>query len=157
MSSVALVVASSCPCGADGERSEWVVLDAADRPDLIEALVAGRFQARWCPACGENTLRTTSMLVASGLRSPLLFAADPTAPGPRIQRQLDVALSMYAGRTGVDPDRVAFVPHRLLPTAAARHVCDDVAAWQARTWFDPSPYGEWIADVAASGAALTPA
>lgn len=141
-------------CGARGERETWVVLDASDRPDLFAALRRGELRLLPCPRCRKPVATTTSLLVDSRRRSPLLFAEDPTAGEERTKVQLFHSLAMHreprgAGEWQAPP--VLPISHELLPFAATRDVEDDIAAKKAGEWRAESvilqKYGAWLDDM----------
>jgi CpXC protein len=142
-------------CGAcehHGMRPTWLVVDAADRPDVLEDVVAGRMQTFACDNCEAPITRTTSLLVLSGRASQPLFAADPGADARLTQEQLMVSLSAAFRDQQVDRyPGVLPIPHDLLPVAAGRDVDDDLEASRAGTFsagtVELQRYGDWLAEI----------
>jgi predicted RNA-binding Zn-ribbon protein involved in translation (DUF1610 family) len=146
-----------CPaCGVPSDRELWLVVDAADRPDLIEDVRRGGLRTFDCPNCGQSVTTNTSMLVDSRRRSPLLFAPDPGMDAQRSREQFFASIVIYrrphvgSGEWTLPPCLV--LPFDLLAIAVGRDVDDDLAAWAAGEWRAESialqRYGEWLAQVA---------
>src|SRR5690348_14046855 len=98
MSSGAQRVPIKCPtCQARDEHVMWLVVDAADRPDLIDEIRQGHLRTFDCPQCGHSITTTTSLLVDARRRSPLLFAPDPGADDQRSREQLFASITIHRG------------------------------------------------------------
>ena len=153
MSSGAQQVAIKCPaCGTRANQQMWLVVDAADRPDLIEKLRHGGLRTFLCGKCGRPVTTTTSLLVDSRRRSPLLFAVDPAADANLTREQFFASAIIHHGRSAGTGDwtipHATPIPHDLLAVAVDRDVDDDIAAYSAGTWRAESialqKYGDWL-------------
>ncbi len=69
---------ASLPCRACGQLFEagvWVIVDTAERPDLLARLRGGTLHDLRCPACGhEATVNAPLLLYRPGAEPPLLFS-----------------------------------------------------------------------------------
>jgi hypothetical protein len=156
MSSGAMNVSSECPaCKARTEHPAWVVVDAEDRPDVIDELRQGRLRSFDCPRCGRSTATNTSLLLDTRRRSPLLFAPDPKADEQRSREQLFASLQIHQRGSRKSGSRalpaVLPIPHDLIVIAVDRDIDDDLASCAAGTWRGESValqrYGRWLAQV----------
>jgi hypothetical protein len=149
-------------CGHEGCHGMWVVIDAADRPDLIEELRRGGLRSFDCDKCGRPVAATTSLLVDSRrANSPLLFAPDPKADAQRTQEQFFASVVKHhrephkkKGNAKKEqwtiPDTL-MIPYDLLRVAVDRDVELDIAARKAGKWIAASivleRYGDWLGGV----------
>jgi hypothetical protein len=139
----------------------WVVIDAADRPDLIEDLRRGRLRTFECDRCCRSVTTTTSLLVDSRRHnSPLLFAPDPEADEERTRVQYFASVVKHRKRANgggrpkeeqwTIPDALV-IPHELLAIAVDRDVELDLAAYEPGKWIAESValqrYGDWLGGV----------
>jgi hypothetical protein len=156
VSSGAQNVSLACPaCHVRSQLPMWLVIDAEDRPDLIDELRHGRLRTFNCPRCGKSVTMTTSLLVDTRRRSPLLFAPDPAADDQLSREQLFASIAIQAGHGAkagsATIPAIVTIPHDLLPLVVDRDVEDDLASFAAGTWRAESimlqRYGEWLARV----------
>src|SRR5262245_17858571 len=71
----------TCPqCGHEFGAEVWLVLDAQERPDLQQALLAGQLNQVACPHCGTAGAAGAPLLYHDGAARQLIFAAPEGAP-----------------------------------------------------------------------------
>ncbi|MBN1149042.1 MAG: CHAT domain-containing protein [Anaerolineales bacterium] len=66
----------TCPaCGREFEAEIWLVIDAAERPDLLEKVLQGSLHALPCPHCGQAGAVDAPLLIyRPGGDPPLVFS-----------------------------------------------------------------------------------
>jgi hypothetical protein len=70
----------NCPaCGKGFAAEVWTLVDAAERPDLAEALRAGELNLVGCPHCGDRGPAVAPLLFHDGASRRVYFAAPPEA------------------------------------------------------------------------------
>ena len=70
----------TCPrCGHAFEAPLWLLLDAAERPDLVAALRSGQLNVATCPACGNAEDAGAPLLYHDASARRLVFAAPEGA------------------------------------------------------------------------------
>ncbi len=70
----------NCPaCGKGFAAEVWTLVDAAERPDLAEALRAGELNLVGCPHCGDHSPAVAPLLFHDGASRRVYFAAPPEA------------------------------------------------------------------------------
>jgi hypothetical protein len=70
----------NCPaCGKGFAAEVWTLVDAAERPDLAEALRAGELNLVGCPHCGDRSPAVAPLLFHDGASRRVYFAAPPEA------------------------------------------------------------------------------
>jgi len=78
----------TCPaCGAGFEAPVWLVLDAAEEPAAVEALLRGGLNLVACPACGADGPAGAPLLFHDGQARRVIFAPAPGAAEHEIRDQ----------------------------------------------------------------------
>ncbi len=78
-----------CPaCGQRFHVEVWLVVDHAERPDLVRLLMEGELNAAACPRCGAEGGLNYPLLFHDGSRRLLLCAVPLTVQGPHAVREL---------------------------------------------------------------------
>jgi len=95
-----------CPqCGVTVNLHLWTVVDAAERPDLIEQLRLGKFDRVQSPECNRDSFLPAAPLLLywPGKPFPLIYfpapgprGAPPSAPAPRSRRLESLLKSLNA-------------------------------------------------------------
>ena len=114
----------TCPnCQAPFEAGVWLIVDASERPDLIEALLQGRLHDLACPACGHTGQVDAPLLLYRPAEAPVLVfsPARATATPEAARLQADGLLAALRGSLrDVWQDRwledMPVLPRDLLPT-----------------------------------------
>jgi hypothetical protein len=71
----------TCPsCGAAFTAEVWTLVDAAERPDLAQALREGTLDAVACPSCGASGPAGAPLLYHDPARQRVYFAAPTGVP-----------------------------------------------------------------------------
>lgn len=71
-------VTLTCPsCGTDFGAAVWMLVDAAERPDLAQALLDGTLDVVACPHCGVQGPAGAPLLYHDGQQRRIYFAAPP--------------------------------------------------------------------------------
>ena len=125
-----------CPqCGRSFRAEIWLIVDAGERPDLVERARAGDLHAVACPACGPLGAVDAPLLLyypdhdpATG-QPPLIFSPAQQSSAEQNQQQAGGLLGELAQRLGDGWQddwlaQVLTVPRPLLPAALS----DDPAA-----------------------------
>ena len=116
-------------CQTTWESEAWLIVDCAERPDLVERLRAGDLHTVTCPACGHSGAVDAPLLIympvecfRAGLEQPPLLLFSPaeatTAEKDREQAAgLEQALKAALGEAWREewPEHLAWVPRSALP------------------------------------------
>ncbi|HWQ13011.1 MAG TPA: CpXC domain-containing protein [Roseiflexaceae bacterium] len=87
------IAALTCPsCGARFDAAVWTLVDAAERPDLMDALRAGTLNAVPCPRCGRTSQAGTPLLLHDPVRRRVYFAAPSGAAEHEVREQVHALL-----------------------------------------------------------------
>jgi CHAT domain-containing protein/tetratricopeptide (TPR) repeat protein len=116
----------------------WLVIDATEQPELVEAVRDGSIRRFDCASCGSRQALTPSLLVYRPSQRPeLLFAPDPDeADQERTQLQFQISCFhiLRASPPGtVLPSEAAVMPHDVLAVAITRDLDTDMAARSSGT------------------------
>jgi hypothetical protein len=139
-----------CPrCGQSFRADVWLIVDAAERPDLLERVRAGTLHTLSCPHCGHEGGIDVPVLIfrpyptpGRGEDFPLLFSPAQHTSSEEDQQQAAVLLETLRRRLG---DRwrdewlargLPGVPRPLLPVVLSEgpEAALLMAFIQARTW-----------------------
>ncbi|MCX7856021.1 MAG: CpXC domain-containing protein, partial [Anaerolineae bacterium] len=75
-------VTLSCPnCGQAFQADLWLIVDAGERPDLVERIRQGTLHTFTCPHCGNTGEVDAPLLLFGPHLSPAAFGGTP-APLP---------------------------------------------------------------------------
>lgn len=90
--SLAERVSLRCPrCGARFEDHAWLIIDIAERPDLLERVTRETIHAACCPRCGATQRLQAPLLLHDPATQRLIFAMQPgasTTDNQRIAQEL---------------------------------------------------------------------
>ena len=90
----------TCPrCARSFEAEVWLVVDRAERPDLVHLLMDGELNVAACPHCGAEGGLSYPLLFHDGTRGEVLCALPLSVQGPDAARALvgDLLGSLVAG------------------------------------------------------------
>lgn len=80
--------ALTCPsCGREFEATLWLVVDAQERPDLVEALRAGQLDSVTCPHCAASGPTGAPLLFHDAATRRVLFAPSTGAAEYEVREQ----------------------------------------------------------------------
>ncbi len=89
--SFAQQVSLSCPrCGRNFDAELWLIIDTAERPDLLERIRNGTLHDVTCPHCGHS----------GQVDAPLLILTPPPAPSPLLTESQERGGGGAAGAGG---------------------------------------------------------
>lgn len=78
----------TCPhCGREFEAPLWLVVDAQERPDLVEALRTGRLDSVTCPHCGLSSPTGAPLLLHDAAARRVMFAPSAGAVDFEVREQ----------------------------------------------------------------------
>ena len=130
-----------CPsCGQDVPFEVWLIVDVAERPDLLARAREGKLNAVKCPHCGHEGRIGTPLLIHDAERQRLLLAVPPGLTDEQageINAQLvgrllsnlgDGPRPDYLGQTQVVPLDVLPAVLADDPEAALRQLAEQAAA-----------------------------
>jgi CpXC protein len=87
-----------CPtCGQRFVAEVWMLLDAAERPDLAEALREGGLNVVGCPHCGNRSPAGAPLLFHDAASRRVYFAAPPDAAEHELREQAQSLLYRLIG------------------------------------------------------------
>ncbi len=90
--------ALTCPsCGAEFEAEAWMLVDAAERPDLAHELREGTLNAVTCPGCGQSAPAGAPLLFHDPSNRRVYFAAPPGADEYQLREQAQSLLYLLVG------------------------------------------------------------
>ncbi|MGQ9928664.1 MAG: CpXC domain-containing protein, partial [Chloroflexaceae bacterium] len=139
----------TCPqCGQEFQAEIWLIVDAAERPDLLERVKRGTLHTLTCPHCGHRGQVDAPLLLYLPPDSPAGVRADsplPLGEGPGVRA--DSPLPMGEG-PGV---KVLFSPAQ--QTSAEQ---DQEHARQLLAWLRDSLGDEWQEEWLAQGLPAVP-
>jgi hypothetical protein len=79
----------------------WVIVDVAERPDLLEQLREGSLHDLTCPRCGHTATVNAPLLVYRPGAEPALLFSPPRGDDPaRDEEQATALLGMFRARMG---------------------------------------------------------
>lgn len=85
----------TCPaCGKDFESEVWMIVDADEREDLVEALRRGTLNVTRCPHCGNEGPVGAPLLYHNAALQRVLFAGDPSVPEHELREQARALLTL---------------------------------------------------------------
>ncbi|GIV98209.1 MAG: hypothetical protein KatS3mg057_2866 [Herpetosiphonaceae bacterium] len=83
------VAGLTCPsCGEAFQAPLWLIVDAGERPDLREAILAGTLHAATCPHCGAQGTITAPLLYHDPAEERLIAALPLTIGRPEDARAI---------------------------------------------------------------------
>ncbi len=95
---------AALPCRACGELIEgevWIIVDVAERPDLLARLRAGTLHQMICPGCGHSATVNAPLLVyRPGAEPPLLFSPARGDDPARDEEQAVALLGLFRAGVG---------------------------------------------------------
>lgn len=91
-----------CPqCGKSFQAEVWLIVDTAERPDLLERIRAGTLHTRPCPHCGhEGMVDAPLLLYRPGETPPLLFSPAQGTTAEQDQEQAAGLVGQLRERLG---------------------------------------------------------
>jgi hypothetical protein len=88
----------TCPSCRNSFTSEvWMLVDAAERPDLAEALRDGTLDVVVCPRCGHRSPAGAPLLFHDAANRRVYFAAAPGSQEHELREQAQSLLYMLVG------------------------------------------------------------
>src|SRR5439155_24125915 len=88
----------TCPSCRQAFTSEvWMLVDAAERPDLAEALRDGTLNVVACPHCGSSGPAGAALLFHDGANRRVYFAAPPDSEEYEWREQAQPRRSLLVG------------------------------------------------------------
>jgi hypothetical protein len=88
-------VSLDCPaCGKNFEATAWMIIDADERPDLIDALRVAELNVAQCPACGNRGKIAAPLMYHNAQLQRVLFAGDPSVPEHELRQQAQALLNL---------------------------------------------------------------
>lgn len=78
------------PCGNCGQRfmaEIWLIVDTAERPDLVDRIRAETIHTSRCPHCGTDQAIDAPLLLHDGQAQALIFAAQEAASAEQNQER----------------------------------------------------------------------
>ena len=79
----------TCPtCGQPFQAGVWLVIDRAERPDLVHLLLDGEINVATCPHCGAQGGINHPLLFNDSARKEVLCAMPLSVKGPDAAREL---------------------------------------------------------------------
>ena len=146
----------ACQNGHSGRLEVWLVVDGAERPDLLRLAAAGELTPPRCPACGADAGAAgplSLLLYRPGKHPELLFGSTSPPDDPRLRQQAAISGMVFnKGRDQPSGETAIQVPYELLTVMAARDVDADAEALDAGSFSAPSAelqrYRHWLAGYA---------
>jgi hypothetical protein len=93
----------SCPrCEGSFTATVWLILDRAERPDLVAALCAGELHAARCPHCGSSGPVGAPLLLHDGPGQQVLLLPAPDADEAEWREQGQSLLFLLIGSLPTD-------------------------------------------------------
>ncbi len=122
----------TCPaCSAAFTADIWLIVAAAERPDLVERIRAGSAHAVTCPQCGQTHSMDAPLLIfRPNAEPPILFSPAQQTSREEDEQQAAALIAALRERLGAawndawSARGLTVVPRQLLPAALA----DDPAA-----------------------------
>ena len=133
----------TCPqCAQPFQADVWLIVDAVERPDLVQQMRDGELHLIACPHCAQRVGVDAPLLIylaeadAAAGRPPLLFSPAAQTSAEQDQEQGIGLLSTLAQTLGAAwqdawLEQAAVVPRRLLPAALSDDPQAALAALQA--------------------------
>lgn len=88
-------VSLDCPaCGKNFEATAWMIIDADERPDLIDALRVAELNVAECPTCGNRGKIAAPLMYHNAQLQRVLFAGDPSVPEHELRQQAQALLNL---------------------------------------------------------------
>ncbi len=88
-------------CGAAVAGQVWLIVDVAERPDLLERLRAGTLHDLSCPQCGRAaTVNAPLLILRPGAEPPLLFSPGQGDDPARDEEQAVALVGMLRAHMG---------------------------------------------------------
>lgn len=88
-------------CGAAVAGQVWLIVDVAERPDLLERLRAGTLHDLVCPQCGRAaTVNAPLLILRPGAEPPLLFSPGRGDDPTRDEEQAAALVGMLRAHMG---------------------------------------------------------
>lgn len=88
-------VSLDCPaCGKNFEATAWMIIDADERPDLIDALRVAELNVAQCPTCGNRGKIAAPLMYHNAQLQRVLFAGDPSVPEHELRQQAQALLNL---------------------------------------------------------------
>ena len=88
----------TCPaCGERFAAEVWMLVDAAERPDLVELLRDERLNLVRCPRCGHEAPAGAPLLLHDGAVRRVYFAAPADAAEHEVREQAQALLYVLVG------------------------------------------------------------
>ena len=121
----------TCPqCGASFTPDVWLIIDTAERPDLLALTRAGSIHRLVCPGGHAGEVDAPLLLYRPGETPPLLFVTAARTTVDQDRTMADNLLGLLAERVGEAwqaewPASLLTLPRRLL--ADALDIADAVA------------------------------
>lgn len=95
---------TSLPCRACGQMIEgevWIIVDVAERPDLLARVRAGTLHDMVCPGCGRTaTVNAPLLIYRPGAEPALLFSPARGGDHERDEEQAMALLGMFRADMG---------------------------------------------------------
>lgn len=99
-------VSLDCPaCGKNFEFTAWMIIDADERPDLIDALRVAELNVAQCPTCGNRGKIAAPLMYHNANLQRVLFAGDPSVPEHELRQQAQALLNMMMDAIPEDQHR----------------------------------------------------
>jgi hypothetical protein len=95
----------TCPnCGRSFARKVWLIVDAAERPELLEKIAAGSFNIVTCN-CGHTESLLAPLVVELRREDiPLLVFPQPDVPDGEFDEDTRHLVARYFRSQGLDPN-----------------------------------------------------
>ncbi len=88
-------------CGVVYESQVWIIVDAAERPDLLARVRAGALHDTTCPGCGHTaTINAPLLLYRPGAAPALLFSPARGNTREQDEEQAQALVGMYREAMG---------------------------------------------------------
>ena len=88
-------------CGAPFAAEVWVIVDPAERPDLLARLLAGALHNLTCPACGHTAALDAPLLIVRPAAEPVLLFSPARGGGPQqAETQASALVSLLRAHVG---------------------------------------------------------
>ena len=107
----------TCPsCGQPFQADVWLVLDKAERPDLVHRLLDGELNVLRCPNCGAEGGISHPLMYHDGVRQQVVCAMPLSVNGPTAARTLvgdllqSLVIALPAAERGAYLSEVELVP-----------------------------------------------
>jgi hypothetical protein len=88
-------------CGQPFAADVWVIVDPAERPDLLVRLLAGTLHDLTCPACGHTATLDAPLLIVRPAAEPVLLFSPARGGGPQqAEAQAAALVSLLRAHVG---------------------------------------------------------